>query len=205
MELQSASEYCPRCQAIQPTFQFIEDGVPLRRCQICGFPVEATLTPEPRSDADDVRRATKILCVDDDPLIRQMLGDILRFHGYVVVTAPDGETGLQAARRERPDLILLDVMMPGMDGFEVCRILTADPAMKSTPIIILTAMNDPLLNVKAFEAGAVLALQKTADTATVHRTIDAALGLRSRPAPPAKGAKSATTESEAGGVQGVPA
>jgi len=53
--------------------------------------------------------------VDDDALILQMLGDILRFHGYTVGTAPDGETGLEAAGRERPSLILLDVMIPGMD------------------------------------------------------------------------------------------
>ena len=103
MEQQSASEYCPRCQVVQSTFQFTEDGVLLRRCQSCGFPVETGLTLEAASDTDQAgAREIKILCVDDDPLILQMLGDILRFRGYTVVTAPDGETGLEAAGRERP-------------------------------------------------------------------------------------------------------
>jgi DNA-binding response OmpR family regulator len=166
--------------------------------------VEAALTQEPHPLADAIAREIKILCVDDDPLISQMLGDILRFHGYTVVTAPDGETGLEAAVRERPDLILLDVMMPGIDGFEVCRLLKADPAMKAIPVIFLTAMNDPTLNAKAFEAGAVLAMQKTADTNAVTRTIEAALALRRRPAPAAEAAKSATKGREAEGDLSVP-
>ena len=183
MEQQSFSEYCPRCQVVQPTFQFTEDGVLLRRCQTCGFPVETGLTLEAASDTDQAgAREIKILCVDDDPLILQMLGDILRFRGYTVVTAPDGETGLEAAGRERPDLVLLDVMMPGIDGFEVCRLLKADPVLKAIPVVILTAMNDPKLNTRAFEAGAVLALQKTAETTAVLRTIEAALALSGHPA-----------------------
>ena len=204
MEQQSVSEYCPRCQVVQPTFQFIEDGVPLLRCQTCGFPVEATLTQETRPVGEGGAREIKILCVDDDPLIRQMLGDILRFHGFLVVVAPDGETGLETAARERPDLILLDVMMPGIDGFEVCRLLKADPAMKATPIIILTAMNDPMLNAKAFDAGAVLALQKTADTTAVLRTIEAALALGVRTAPAPEAAATVTKGREAEGDLSVP-
>ena len=204
MEPQSVSEYCPRCQVVQPTFQFIEDGAPRRRCQTCGFPVAAALAPEsppvPEANAHEI----KILCVDDDPLIRQMLGDILRFHGYAVETAPDGETGLEAAGRQQPDLILLDVMMPGIDGFEVCRLLKADPAMKAVPVILLTAMNDPELNAKAFEAGAVLAMQKTADTKAVIRTIEAALALGDHSAPAAEVAGAATKGREAEGDLSVP-
>lgn len=120
----------------------------------------------------------KILCVDDDPLIRQMLGDILQLRGYTVLTASDGEAGLDVAAKERPDLILLDVMMPGLDGFEVCRLLKADAVLKSAPIVILTAMNDATLSARAVEAGAVLALQKTADTKTVFGTIETALASR---------------------------
>jgi CheY-like chemotaxis protein/Zn ribbon nucleic-acid-binding protein len=178
MEQQSASEYCPRCQVIQSTFQFTEDGVLLRRCQACGFPVETGLTLEAASVTDQAgAREIKILCVDDDPLILQMLGDILRFHGYTVVTAPDGEAGLDAALRERPDLVLLDVMMPGIDGFDVCRLLKTHATLGTIPVVILTAMNDPKLNARAFEAGAVLALQKTVETSAVLRTIEAALAL----------------------------
>jgi CheY-like chemotaxis protein len=149
-------------------------------------------------------REVKILCVDDDPLIRQMLGDILRFHGYAVETAPDGEAGLEAVGRDRPSLILLDVMMPGIDGFEVCRLLKADPTTQAIPVVFLTAMNDPSLNAKAFEVGAVLAMQKTADTKAVIRTIEAALALCDRPAPADEAAKAATEGREAEGDLSVP-
>jgi CheY-like chemotaxis protein len=122
----------------------------------------------------------KILCVDDDPLILQMLGDVLRLRGYNVLTATDGEAGLDAAMLEHPDLILLDVMMPGIDGFEVCRLLKANDTLKDIPIVILTAMSDAKVSERAAEAGAVLALQKTADTKTVFRTIETALGASQR-------------------------
>jgi CheY-like chemotaxis protein len=182
METQPPSEYCPRCQSIQPVFEFDEDGVAVRRCQSCGFPLGTGLTLESGHDTEVAAGPeVKILCVDDDILIREMLGDILRFRGYTVITAPDGEAGLAAVTRERPDLILLDVMMPGIDGFEVCRRLKADPEFKAIPVIILTAMNDPKLNQRAFEAGAALALRKTADTGNVLRTIEAALNLRELP------------------------
>jgi CheY-like chemotaxis protein len=204
MEHQSVSEYCPRCQVVQPTLEVTEDGIARRRCQTCGFPVEAALVHEPQPAAEAAPREVKILCVDDDPLIRQMLGDILRFHGYAVETAPDGETGLEAVGRERPSLILLDVMMPGIDGFEVCRLLKADPATKAIPVVFLTAMNDPTLNARAFEVGAVLAMQKTADTKAVIRTIEAALALCDRPAPADDAAKSATEGREAEGDLSVP-
>jgi CheY-like chemotaxis protein len=180
METQTPSEHCPRCQSTQPVFEIDEDGVPVRRCATCGFPVGTGLSLESGSAAESTTPEVKILCVDDDVLIREMLGDILRFRGFTVVTASDGEAGLEAVAREHPDLILLDVMMPGIDGFEVCRRLKADPAHKQIPVIILTAMNDPKLNQRAFEAGATLALRKTADTANVLRTIEAALSLKTQ-------------------------
>jgi CheY-like chemotaxis protein len=178
MEQDPVTAFCPRCQNVQPTCQFAGADVPLRRCQACGFPVETVLSLEPAPGADSSRaREIKILCVDDDPLILQMLGDILRFHGYTVVTAPDGEAALDAALRERPDLLLLDVMMPGIDGFELCRLLKTHATLRTIPVVILTAMNDPKLSARAFEAGAVLALQKTVETKAVLRTIEAALAL----------------------------
>lgn len=203
MEQQSFAEYCPRCQVVQPTFQFTERGALRRRCQTCGFPVEAVAQELPPV-AKAVRHEIKILCVDDDPLLLQMLGDILRFHGYSVATASDGETGLEAAGRERPNLIVLDVMMPGMDGFEVCRLLKADPATQAVPVIFLTAMNDPALNARAFDAGAVLAMHKTVDTKTFIRTIEAALNLGDRPTSTAEAAMSFTKGREAEGELSVP-
>ena len=69
MEPQSALEYCPRCQVVQPAFPFIENGVPRRRCQTCGFPVGAALTQPPPPVIEAAQRGIKILCVDDDPLL----------------------------------------------------------------------------------------------------------------------------------------
>jgi len=178
MEERSASEYCPKCQLVQPTFEFTEESRTVRRCMMCGFPVESGLVLE-SAEALGLPKPpqVKILCVDDDPLILQLNGDILRFHGYTVLTALDGPTALQLAARERPALVLLDIMMPDMDGFMVCRQLKADPALKSIPVIVLTAMTDPRLNIRAFDAGAELALRKPAEPAVVLRTIEAALAL----------------------------
>jgi CheY-like chemotaxis protein len=178
MEQLPTTAHCPRCQVVRPVAPSLENGALGLRCQACGSRVDAHAAVEAASEVKPVDAHTiKILCVDDDPLILQMLGDVLRIRGYTVVTAPDGEAGLGAAARERPDLILLDVMMPGIDGFEVCRLLKADADLKAVPIVILTAMNDAQLSARAFEAGAVLALLKTADTKTVFRTIEAALAI----------------------------
>jgi CheY-like chemotaxis protein len=178
MEEQAASEYCPKCQLVQPTFEFTEESCTVRRCMMCGFPVESGLVLESAGALEPPGPPqVKILCVDDDPLILQLNGDILRFHGYTVLTAPDGATALELAARERPALILLDIMMPEMDGFMVCRRLKADPALKAIPVIVLTAMTDPKLNIRAFDAGAELALRKPAEPAVVLRTIEAALAL----------------------------
>ena len=178
MEERSASEYCPKCQLVQPTFEFTEDARTVHRCMMCGFPVESGLVLE-RAEALGLPSPpqVKILCVDDDPLILQLNGDILRFHGYTVLTALNGPTALELAARERPALILLDIMMPKVDGFMVCRQLKADPALKAIPVIVLTAMTDPKLNIRAFDAGAELALRKPAEPAVVLRTIEAALAL----------------------------
>jgi len=178
MEERAPIRFCPRCQADEPTFVFGEEAETTLRCLICGFPVETNLALE----ADGVAGLPsppelRILCVDDDPLIRQLFGDILRFRGYGVLEAPDGESAVQLAARELPDLILLDVMMPGIDGFETCRRLKADPSLRTIPVIILTAMTDPALNARAFQVGAELALRKPAETDVVLRTIEAALGL----------------------------
>jgi len=173
-----SSEYCPKCQLVQPTFEFTEDTRTVRRCVMCGFPVESGLVLESAEVLGLPRPPeVKILCVDDDPLILQMNGDILRFHGYKVLIALDGPSALEIAARERPALVLLDIMMPGMDGFEVCRRLKADHVLRTIPIIILTAMTDTKLNVRAFDAGAELALRKPADPAVVLQTVEAALAL----------------------------
>jgi CheY-like chemotaxis protein len=178
MEEQPASEYCPKCQLMQPTFEFTEESRSVRRCMMCGFPVESGLVLESAESLGlPSPPQVKILCVDDDPIILQLNGDILRFHGYTVLTALNGPAALELAARERPALILLDIMMPDMDGFTMCRLLKADPALRAIPVIVLTAMTDPKLNMRAFDAGAELALRKPAEPSVVLRTIEAALAL----------------------------
>ncbi len=80
-----------------------------------------------------------ILVADDDPLIIRLLEHRLRHRGYDVISAPDGETALDLAIREKPDLILLDGMMPGLDGFEVLRRLKENPETIEIPVVMLTA------------------------------------------------------------------
>jgi len=82
----------------------------------------------------------RILVVDDDPDIRLLLKGRLESLGYEALIAASGEEGLQAAQRERPDLILLDIMMPNMKGRELCAQLKADPSTAAIPIIFLSAL-----------------------------------------------------------------
>ena len=80
-----------------------------------------------------------VLVVDDDPVIQKLLQVNFEMEGYNVITASDGLEGLETARREHPDAIVLDVMMPKMDGLEVARTLKADDDTKSIPIVLLSA------------------------------------------------------------------
>jgi DNA-binding response OmpR family regulator len=93
----------------------------------------------------------KILVVDDEPTLVATLRYNLEREGYQVATAVDGESGLAVARAERPDLIILDLMLPGLDGFEVCRILRRE---MTVPILMLTAKTDEVDKVVGLELGA---------------------------------------------------
>jgi two-component system, OmpR family, alkaline phosphatase synthesis response regulator PhoP len=96
----------------------------------------------------------KILVVDDDVEMLELLGFILRKAGFAVGTAKDGVDALKKACSISPDLILLDLMMPKLDGFAVCEILRGDPATASVPIVVLTAMSGQLSRFAGLEAGA---------------------------------------------------
>ncbi len=95
-----------------------------------------------------------ILLVDDEPDILEFVGYNLKKEGYKVVTANDGEEGVKAAHREKPELILLDVMMPGMDGIETCDQLRKIPELQDTLIAFLTARGEDYSQVAGFDAGA---------------------------------------------------
>jgi two-component system alkaline phosphatase synthesis response regulator PhoP len=96
-----------------------------------------------------------ILVIDDEPELVKLLDYNLTKAGYLVLSAKDGENGLAAARKHSPDAIILDVMMPGLDGWEVCKRLRTDPATSALPILMLTA--------KAEEGDRVLGLELGAD------------------------------------------
>lgn len=120
----------------------------------------------------------KILIIDDDKLIRASIGDLMRAKGFMVVVAEDGKKGLAVAEKEKPDVIILDVMMPGMDGFEVCEALKKDAGLASIPVIILTASEDTHLTKRAFQVGAAFTLTKGSPPERVLSTLALALSLR---------------------------
>jgi CheY-like chemotaxis protein len=81
----------------------------------------------------------RLLVIDDDPDILTLMAEALTFHGYKVSTASGGQEALDRVRRERPDLVLLDLKMPGVDGYEVIRRLKSDGATRPIPVIVITA------------------------------------------------------------------
>lgn len=98
---------------------------------------------------------TEILIIDDSKLIAEFGRNILTEKGFEISYAPDGVIGLEKAKAENPDLILLDIVMPGLDGYEVCERLKADPDTKDIPIIMLTSKGEPADRIKGLELGAV--------------------------------------------------
>ena len=96
-----------------------------------------------------------ILIVDDVEDNLEILGDLLRFDGYVVESVRCGESALKRVQESRPDLILLDILMPGMDGYEVCTQLKADESTKDIPVIFVSSMTDIDSRVKGFKVGGV--------------------------------------------------
>ncbi|MBW4663660.1 MAG: diguanylate cyclase [Chroococcus sp. CMT-3BRIN-NPC107] len=96
-----------------------------------------------------------VLIIDDNPVNLRLAVDYLEASGFVVLVAQDGESGLQRASYANPHMILLDVILPGIDGFETCRLLKGDPQTKNIPVIFMTALADTEDKVKGFETGAV--------------------------------------------------
>lgn len=101
----------------------------------------------------------KILVIDDEEPVRQLLSRVLEQCGYDVVTAEEGRTGLARALTERPDLILVDLNMPGMDGRQAISGIKADPATEDIPILVLTAEStmENILEARRLGAGGIIA------------------------------------------------
>ena len=98
--------------------------------------------------------AEKILVVDDVPINVKLLADLLTIKGYDVVTAANGTEALARIEKDRPGLVLLDVMMPGMSGYDVCRKIRENPATAMLPVVMVTALDPTQERVKGIEAGA---------------------------------------------------
>jgi twitching motility two-component system response regulator PilH len=112
-----------------------------------------------------------LLIIDDDPVEREILERVLLLAGYRVATAPDGQAGLEAARSAQPDLVLLDVMMPHLNGYQTCRALRSEPATAGCPILMLTAKDETTDRFWASEVGADAFLTKPADVPLLLQTI----------------------------------
>lgn len=104
---------------------------------------------------------SRILVVDDNPKNLDVLSELLQQQDFDVLFAIDGKTGLQCAESGQPELILLDVMMPGMDGFETCRQLKAKNKTKDIPVIFMTALSETTDKVKGSACGAVRLYHQT--------------------------------------------
>ena len=120
---------------------------------------------------------TRILLVDDVPLNLEILRETLRPLGHTLLLATSGRQCLDLARQSLPALILLDVMMPEMDGMEVCRQMKADPALQRVPIIFCSAQDDSAAKVRGLEAGAVDFIAKPYDPAEVVARVNTHLAL----------------------------
>lgn len=125
----------------------------------------------------------RILVIDDEPDFVRMLRARLTIEGYDVITAEDGIKGIQIARKEKPDLIILDIMMPGLDGHAVCDMLKKSTLTWSIPVIYLTARTSQADEMQALERGAKLYLTKPYDPATLLEMVKSVLLDRDESAP----------------------
>jgi CheY-like chemotaxis protein len=121
----------------------------------------------------------KILVVDDEALLRAMLQDGLEAAGHEVLVADSGRIGLEIARLERPECILLDVMMPDLDGYETCAALKADPDLAGVPVILISATADLRVVDRAEQVGAVTVLPKPVPPEQLQHTVALILAVGS--------------------------
>jgi CheY-like chemotaxis protein len=109
-----------------------------------------------------------ILVVDDEIVSRYTIEALLESDEYTLVFAENGMQGLEKAEAITPDLVLLDVMMPGMNGFEVCRRIRANPRLAKIPVVMVTAWDDPTAKLRCLEMGANEVICKPFNRAELH-------------------------------------
>ena len=123
-----------------------------------------------------------VLVIDDDELVSQTLQRALKMYGYHVMVAQSGAEGLQLARRHRPDLFILDIVMPGADGYQVCRQIRGDPLLKDLPVLFLTARGKDEDKIEGFRAGADDYLSKPFNMEELQLRVQAILRRVAQPA-----------------------
>lgn len=119
--------------------------------------------------------AKKILVVDDEPAMVRMLRNVLEERGYAVIEASRGEECLEKAIKKAPDLILLDVMLPGPSGLSICKRLKDNAVTKDIPVILVTALLGESIQEKGMESGAAYVISKPYDTADLLWQIEDAI------------------------------
>jgi CheY-like chemotaxis protein len=153
----SRSDTCPNCQSAQPMEKSHDQNQAEVLCRNCGHLIRGG------AEAAAMSRQPRILWIDDDRLLLTFGRDVFERRGYEILSARDGPSGIEIAKKERPDLIIVDVLMPSMDGYEVTRRLRAEPGLKDTPIFLLTALEDPNVGFLGREVGATFTLSKPSD------------------------------------------
>jgi CheY-like chemotaxis protein len=122
----------------------------------------------------------RVLIIDDDKLLRKIVKDILRLAEFEVLEAVDGTEGLDKAEHLHPDVILLDLIMPGLDGYEVCCGLKENPTTRDIPVIMVTTSTEVSLNARAYAAGALACIPKPFRREALIATIELALAPGAR-------------------------
>jgi DNA-binding response OmpR family regulator len=120
----------------------------------------------------------RVLIVEDEPNIVLSLEILLRRAGYETASTADGEAALELIRQTRPDVVLLDIMLPKLNGYEVCRVVKSDPTLSSIPVIMLTAKGQEVEILKGLELGASAYIAKPFGNAEVLEAVRAALEPR---------------------------
>ena len=121
----------------------------------------------------------RILIVDDDPSIVRLVEHVLQGKGYQVLIANTGSQALQMAKSEELDLMILDLILPGMDGFEVCQRLRQDPVTASLPVLIMSRKDSEKDKAKALKAGANFYLTKPVKPPELHKQVQNLLASKS--------------------------
>jgi len=123
----------------------------------------------------------RILVIEDDPGALRLAQYVLQYEGYEVLTATNGLAGLKKARSEQPDLVILDVMLPGVDGFEICHRLRAEPQTAQLPILMLSAKAQAVDLAMGLKVGADDYLSKPTDAAEIIRRVKKLLAGKAKP------------------------